>query len=326
MNVSPPSIPQIDPLRFPLRGSHLIEASAGTGKTWTIAALYVRLVLGHGGQRPCLPTEILVLTFTEAAAQELRDRIRGRLAEAAVWFAAEDEQEDRAADPFLMALRQSYPQAERAGCARTLDLAAQSMDEAAISTIHAWCARVLQEHAFDSGSLFEQRLEPDLGAEIRQAAWDYWRAHVAPLALEPLADVLAVWPGPDALLSLSGLLTRESLPEAADESLAAVLGRHQALRRDRLAVLKAPWVEGADALEDWLVTLGKDLKVRPADFRRWTQALRTWAQDPDQEILDLKVGWDRLTPPGIQEKWQGEGPAPEHPASAALDRLRDELD
>lgn len=329
MNVSSPSsIPQIDPLRFPLRGSHLIEASAGTGKTWTIAALYVRLVLGHGGQRPCLPTEILVLTFTEAAAQELRDRIRGRLAEAAVWFAAEDEadeQEDRAADPFLVDLRQSYPQAEWAGCARTLDLAAQSMDEAAISTIHAWCARVLQEHAFDSGSLFEQRLEPDLGAEIRQAAWDYWRAHVAPLALEPLADVLAVWPGPDALLSLSGLLTRESLPEAADESLAAVLGRHQALRRARLAVLKAPWVEGADALEDWLITLGKDLKVRPSDFRRWTQALRTWAQDPDQEVLDLKTGWDRLTPPGIQEKWQGGGPAPEHPASAALVRLRDEL-
>ena len=94
-----PMIPEVDPLRFPLRGSHLIEASAGTGKTWTIAALYVRLVLGHGGQRPCLPTEILVLTFTEAAAQELRDRIRGRLAEAAVWF-AQDADDGPGPDPF----------------------------------------------------------------------------------------------------------------------------------------------------------------------------------------------------------------------------------
>jgi len=335
MSLSDQTIPQVDPLRFPLRGSHLIEASAGTGKTWTIAALYVRLVLGHGGQRPRLPTEILVLTFTEAAAQELRDRIRARLAEAAVWFADEirdeaghrsDREAGREADPFLAALRREWPRDQWAGCARTLDLAAQSMDEAAISTIHAWCARVLQEHAFDSGSLFEQRLEPDLGAEIRQAAWDYWRAHVASLAPDELTEVLAVWPGPDALLGLSGLLTRESLPEAADEDLAAVLARHRADRRERLAALKAPWIEAADALEAWLVSLGKDTKIRPTDLRRWTEALRTWARDPDQAEPDLKTGWGRLTPQGIQDKWQGGGPAPSHPASAALARLRADLD
>ena len=40
----------LDALTFPLHGSRLIEASAGTGKTWTIAALYLRLVLGHGGE------------------------------------------------------------------------------------------------------------------------------------------------------------------------------------------------------------------------------------------------------------------------------------
>ena len=74
----------LDALRFPLHGSRLIEASAGTGKTYTIAALYVRLVLGHGGAnayaRALTPPEILVVTFTDAATQELRDRIRRRLA------------------------------------------------------------------------------------------------------------------------------------------------------------------------------------------------------------------------------------------------------
>ena len=72
---------------FPLYGSRLIEASAGTGKTYTIALLYVRLVLGHGAQnayaRALSPPEILVVTFTDAATQELRDRIRVRLREAA---------------------------------------------------------------------------------------------------------------------------------------------------------------------------------------------------------------------------------------------------
>ena len=64
------------PLELPLWGSRLIEASAGTGKTWTIAALYLRLVLGHGGPgqafaRPLAPAEVLVLTFTRAATREL---------------------------------------------------------------------------------------------------------------------------------------------------------------------------------------------------------------------------------------------------------------
>jgi hypothetical protein len=75
---------------FPLHGSRLIEASAGTGKTWTIAALYVRLVLGHGGaqgyQRPLLPADILVMTFTRAATRELSNRVRERLVEAAAYF------------------------------------------------------------------------------------------------------------------------------------------------------------------------------------------------------------------------------------------------
>jgi exodeoxyribonuclease V beta subunit len=56
----------LDPLNFPLHGVRLIEASAGTGKTYTIAALYLRLVLGHGGEngfyRSLTPQEILVVT------------------------------------------------------------------------------------------------------------------------------------------------------------------------------------------------------------------------------------------------------------------------
>jgi len=81
----------LHPLSLPLWGSRLIEASAGTGKTWTIAALYLRLVLGHGGEngfvRPLRPAEILVMTFTRAATRELSDRIRARLLQAAQAFA-----------------------------------------------------------------------------------------------------------------------------------------------------------------------------------------------------------------------------------------------
>ena len=119
--------------RFPLRGSHLIEASAGTGKTWTIAALYVRLVLGHGHDdtrpvRSLMPPDILVMTFTRAATRELSDRIRKRLNEAAQVFRGTLQTEEA----FLRDLLQDYPEGTaREQAAYRLALAAQTMDEAA---------------------------------------------------------------------------------------------------------------------------------------------------------------------------------------------------
>ncbi len=63
-------------LRVPINGVQLIEASAGTGKTFILATLYARLVIEAG-----LPvSSILAVTFTEAATKELRERLRGRLA------------------------------------------------------------------------------------------------------------------------------------------------------------------------------------------------------------------------------------------------------
>ena len=142
------------PESFPLRGSHLIEASAGTGKTWTIAALYVRLVLGHGDAitapvRPMLPQDVLVMTFTRAATRELSDRIRARLTEAAQVFRGIAQTDDA----FLTELKNEYPEGpQREQAAYRLALAAQAMDDAAVYTIDAWCQRMLREHAFDSGS------------------------------------------------------------------------------------------------------------------------------------------------------------------------------
>ena len=68
---------KLNPLTMPLKGLQVIEASAGTGKTWTLAALYVRLVLGHVPDSPELnsglyPPQILVMTFTDAATADFR--------------------------------------------------------------------------------------------------------------------------------------------------------------------------------------------------------------------------------------------------------------
>ncbi|AOB29614.1 exodeoxyribonuclease V subunit beta [Bordetella sp. H567] len=200
-----PSATPLDVLRFPLHGSRLIEASAGTGKTFTIATLYVRLVLGHGAdagfERPLMPPQILVVTFTEAATQELRDRIRARLAEAAAYFLDDPAAvaERPPGQDTLHDLRADYPPESWAACARKLQLAVEWMDEAAVSTIHGWCNRMLREHAFDSNSLFQQTLEQNTAPLMAEVVRDYWRAHIAPLDAISAAEVRAWWPGPDEL-------------------------------------------------------------------------------------------------------------------------------
>jgi exodeoxyribonuclease V beta subunit len=183
---------ELNPLRLPLHGRQIIEASAGTGKTWTLAALYLRLVLGHQREAPLLPTQILVMTFTEAATAELRDRIRQRLSEAARYFEHSAQQRPIPngwqPDDFLQKLRDSYAVTDWPICALQLNAAAEWMDEAAIYTIHAWSRRMLSQHALDSRNLFEQTRLEDATALQLQLTQDYWRQWFYPLP----ANILAV--------------------------------------------------------------------------------------------------------------------------------------
>src|SRR5690606_19766831 len=96
-------VQRVDFRSLPLGGLNLLEASAGTGKTFSIAGLYLRLVLGVG--REPLPVEsILVVSFTRAAVAELRGRIRQRLAEARQLFQRADSD-----DPFERFLLEQVP-------------------------------------------------------------------------------------------------------------------------------------------------------------------------------------------------------------------------
>jgi exodeoxyribonuclease V beta subunit len=191
------NLQSLNPITLPLQGLQVIEASAGTGKTYTLAALYVRLVLGHGRSQGALtPPEILVMTFTEAATSELRERIRLRLTQAAKDF----RQAQEPADGFLRDLKNSIPAHDWPGCAARLDAAAQWMDEAAIYTIHGWSSRMLRQHAFDSSSLFEQSTVQDSETLRMQAAADYWRQWYYALDEAQLSALLPIAKTPQALV------------------------------------------------------------------------------------------------------------------------------
>jgi len=302
--MSTPSTPTLlQPLRFPLHGSRLIEASAGTGKTFTIAMLYVRLVLGHGQEaafeRPLTPPDILVVTFTEAATQELRDRIRARLAEAARCFrvAPHEVVARPPGDDLLHDLRAEYPAEQWPLCAHRLQLAAEWMDEAAVSTIHGWCHRMLREHAFDSNSLFQQTLEADDRELLAQAVRDYWRTFFTTLNDALASAVVAWWPGPQALLQqLRPLLPHATAlpnPQAPDHEL-----RHAAQQRNAvLSQLKQPWAVWVDELQA-LLDGGVERKqvdgrkVQARFYGPRLQALGAWAAAADMTEPALNdAGW-----------------------------------
>ena len=76
---------------------------------------------------------------------------------------------------FLEDIRAHYDPALWSACARRLELAANWMDEAAVYTIHSWCNRMLQQHAFDSGSLFRQEVNTDDTELLNEVVRDYWR-------------------------------------------------------------------------------------------------------------------------------------------------------
>ncbi|MFS2161421.1 exodeoxyribonuclease V subunit beta [Pseudomonas sp. Pseusp122] len=316
-------------LRFPLHGSQLIEASAGTGKTFTISALYLRLILGHGDNessfgRELLPPQILVVTFTDAATKELRDRIRTRLAEAARFF----RDEIAAPDALLAGLREQYAAEQWSACASRLDIAAQWMDEAAVSTIHGWCQRMLREHAFDSGSLFTQSLETDHSELLGEVLRDYWRRFCYPMSADALDWVRANWGGPAALLSrVRGLFGSErKVPQQEPAQL--ILTALQE-RRDALKALKAPWVEWSAQLYriclDAVASKAVDgRKMQERYFKPWFDKITDWASDETQEVLDIGTGFTRLTPEGMAEAWKGS--APEHPALDAMLELKAALD
>lgn len=188
-----PTMSHFDLLHTPLAGRNLIEASAGTGKTFTITGIYLRLVL----ELKFRVEQILVVTFTEAATEELRDRIRRRLREAQDAFVA-----GASADPFLAGLLAKGGDSGEA--VRLLTDALRSFDEAAIHTIHGFCQRVLQENPFESGSLYDTELVTDQHGLLREVAEDFWRINLydAPPAVVRRAVELGL--SPDALLQLAG--------------------------------------------------------------------------------------------------------------------------
>ncbi|MGQ0656750.1 MAG: exodeoxyribonuclease V subunit beta [Chromatiales bacterium] len=152
---------------MPLHGMQLIDASAGTGKTHAIAALYLRLLI----ETELNVDRILVLTFTRAACAELRERIRRAVASLLAGLAAGQTADAVAAQALP---RIDDPRRAEARLRRALS----EFDAAQIETIHGFCQRLLGELAFSAGMPFASEVLTDESEVLDRIARDFWRREI----------------------------------------------------------------------------------------------------------------------------------------------------
>lgn len=178
-----------NPMEVPLVGANLIEASAGTGKTYSIAILALRLVL----EKKIPVDKILMVTFTRDAAAEMKLRVRGFIRQAlqAIRIILDGKDNFQGIDPSIVALVQregDYVESEK-----RLQLALLSFDQASIFTIHSFCARILGEYAFETGQIFQATpVEPaEFNGYMEDVFNQLWREQVTVLEENILTISLA---------------------------------------------------------------------------------------------------------------------------------------
>ncbi len=295
-------------LETPLEGTNLIEASAGTGKTYALTGLFLRLLL----ERRLPVGAILCVTYTVAATEELRDRIRGRI-RAAVGAVERGGHEDG----FLDALARRTE--DREAAIRLLRSALRDFDEAPIHTIHGFCQRVLREHAFESAGLFDTEMVPDERALRREIVYDFWRERFYGAAPEFAAHALHRGFGPDRLLALAQRRPSNPdlriLPDAPPVDMDALPALRKAADGVRLA-----WPAAREAVGRCL----NDPALKRTDYGNpdallarmevYTTAGRTWP---------LFDGFEKFTPSALKEGTRKGLTPPDHPFFKACGTLRE---
>ncbi len=220
------------------KGTTLIEASAGTGKTYTVAALFIRLIL----EEALAIDQILVTTFTIPATAELTGRIRTLLRETLDALGGESSE-----NSFVEAAVTRYA-GEREAASERLRGALNAFDEAAIQTIHGFCRRVLEEGAFESGAQFGQEFVTDQSSFLREIASDYWRRsfYICEKCLAAAATVGKLTP--QVLQGLLAFTMNHPLARIVPEGSEAGLADAKAGLMEVLTKLTASWKESSRAI------------------------------------------------------------------------------
>ncbi len=303
------------PLDIPIHGTNLIEASAGTGKTWGIAALFTRLIVIEQ-----LPVEsVLVVTFTKAATAELKTRLRARLDEVLQTLQEYTQASDGLGDdPFIAdLLGRALAQENRERLILRLKAAIGSFDNAAIYTIHGFCQRLLRDYAFLCQVPFDTELADADRARLLTPAQDFWRTRVAADAQTARLVFKHKLTPASALAEIQSFLSRPYLTFRRPETDLAQA--EQALQTrwqqivPQLADLEADFWRVFDGLK-------KNIYKQPT-FQEVFAGLHEAAA---QQRLpqDSKQKWSKFAADVLEENLV-KGQSPDHAAFARLQALAD---
>ncbi len=284
---------QVD--KVPLEGVRLVEAGAGTGKTWTLVRLHQRLLLEKR-----IPLEkILVVTFTNAATAELKSRIREGLRELL---------REGSADRSL------------------LEKALRDFDRAPVTTIHGFCHRVLQEEAFQSGIPFDVPLSGEAASGITEKTRDFW---VEKTFHDEEGEILDLAPGPEALLPVAREV--QNRPDLEPLPGVEVSGRgREAWERveARLEEARRAWKEGKEEVIRIFLEGGLSGKFYQARWvPGWVEKLEAYLEKGGdfrlfREPGKNKIAWAEKFSSSRIARAAGKGSVPpEHPFFRAWDRF-----
>lgn len=311
-------------LMLPLNGRHWIEASAGTGKTFTLSLLVLRLLL----ERELALPNILAVTFTNAATEELKIKIRGQI-KLALDLLKPGLPEDLAGldsgKRITAELLQSLT-AEKTSShlLYLLDQALQDCDRASIFTIHGFCSRVLANHALNAGQVLQAPgLLTNTVALNTKIAFDIWREFSTDREL--MRSLFRLWPTPELLAKqCESLLQAEhvlpeapaTLPEGCDmpaltRRLRNAVELHLETAREILLQASA---QGALSLSNFKP---EQIRIRFDNLAEW------YALDNDETLDDPDFSWlsMRFILSKIKKTWSEKNPNPEPPISPLFEAI-----
>ncbi len=250
------------PLDVPLDGDLLVEASAGTGKTYALTTLVARLLVESGWRID----DLLIVTFTVAATGELRTRVRSAIRDALDLARGNGQGHGLAEDLIQRWGKQGIDQEE---IVTRLTSAIRDFDRANVMTIHGFCQRALTEFAFDAGIPFGFGVSGDDARDVAAAVRDFWRAHIAP---EPIPLLEAAQADGFKLDTLSEWVGRHHAKPSVVRGGADFAGSYASANDARLAAFQA-------AREAW---------GEPEQRERFLDALDTltWKQNENADRLD----------------------------------------
>lgn len=276
----------LNPIDLPLNKSVLIEASAGTGKTFTIANLYLRLLLGIGCN-PLTVEQILVVTFTKAATEELKNRIRKNIQQCADFLKDQaDGLEVESTKSYrnnLDFLAQIYPLIPNIHEALLrLSIAEREIDTASVFTIHGFCQKMLVQFAFESGVRFDLDLQPNQSDLLKKLSEEVWREQFYPQDLAITYAVAEQLGTPEYALNAVRRYLSTELPEP-NASLNQDIAEHLAQYQQFINEVKSYWkTHSAELVE----TIRHDLKhkitlhggwYRATTFEAGVEVMNQWA-------------------------------------------------